>query len=288
MPPVAHRICELDRFDLERRIFPDRKVDAQESGTPLQRHFQIDLLPLLFLTNREGELDGLTLFREGFLSLFHPAKSAFPSGSSNSQRELKRTGQVPQLCGSEKGGASIRSHLKRTFDKGRVAELGNESRVESATRCRRVFPVGRIRFRGEGSGIGGIHPAHVIDEKEDDVGSFLGMPESDRTQQDENENAEKPRKSHNGSTLIQNLAYDDVLPMIKTISRIGNSRGLVFDSALLQLAHLKEGDEVNVEVHSGGTITITPIKPEPTHEDIEEAIEETMNESADTLEKLAK
>lgn len=48
--------------------------------------------------------------------------------------------------------------------------------------------------------------------------------------------------------------------MIKTITKIGNSRGLIFDSALLQLARLKEGDQVNVEVHPGGTITITPFE----------------------------
>jgi antitoxin component of MazEF toxin-antitoxin module len=30
---------------------------------------------------------------------------------------------------------------------------------------------------------------------------------------------------------------------------------------LLQLSHLKAGDEVNVEVHPGGTITITPMDP---------------------------
>jgi antitoxin component of MazEF toxin-antitoxin module len=47
--------------------------------------------------------------------------------------------------------------------------------------------------------------------------------------------------------------------MIKTITKIGNSRGIIFDAALLELAHLKEGDEVNVEVHSGGTITIAPV-----------------------------
>jgi antitoxin component of MazEF toxin-antitoxin module len=47
--------------------------------------------------------------------------------------------------------------------------------------------------------------------------------------------------------------------MIKTITKIGNSRGIIFDAALLELAHLKEGDEVNVEVHSGGTITIVPM-----------------------------
>jgi antitoxin component of MazEF toxin-antitoxin module len=49
--------------------------------------------------------------------------------------------------------------------------------------------------------------------------------------------------------------------MLKTISKIGNSQGLIFDTALLQLARLKVGDEVNVEVHVGGTITITPINP---------------------------
>lgn len=46
--------------------------------------------------------------------------------------------------------------------------------------------------------------------------------------------------------------------MIKTITKIGNSRGLIFDRALLQLARLKGGDQVNIEVHAGGTITIAP------------------------------
>ncbi|MBB5032575.1 AbrB/MazE/SpoVT family DNA-binding domain-containing protein [Prosthecobacter vanneervenii] len=49
--------------------------------------------------------------------------------------------------------------------------------------------------------------------------------------------------------------------MVKTISKIGNSQGIIFDSALLQLARLKVGDEVNVEVHAGGTITIVPLMP---------------------------
>jgi len=49
--------------------------------------------------------------------------------------------------------------------------------------------------------------------------------------------------------------------MVKTIYTIGNSQGLIFDSALLQLARLKVGDQVNVEVHPGGTITIAPMKP---------------------------
>ena len=49
--------------------------------------------------------------------------------------------------------------------------------------------------------------------------------------------------------------------MIKTVAKIGNSQGIILDSALLQLARLKVGDEVNVEVHAGGTITITPMEP---------------------------
>lgn len=49
--------------------------------------------------------------------------------------------------------------------------------------------------------------------------------------------------------------------MIKRIAKIGNSQGLIFDAALLELAHLKPGDDVNVEVHEGGTLTLTPIRP---------------------------
>jgi antitoxin component of MazEF toxin-antitoxin module len=55
--------------------------------------------------------------------------------------------------------------------------------------------------------------------------------------------------------------------MIKTISKIGNSHGLIFDSALLQLARLQPGDTVNVEVHSSGTITLTPTEHHPIAED---------------------
>ena len=49
--------------------------------------------------------------------------------------------------------------------------------------------------------------------------------------------------------------------MTKTITKIGNSHGLIFDAALMDMAHLKAGDQVNVEIHSGGTITITPLQP---------------------------
>ena len=48
--------------------------------------------------------------------------------------------------------------------------------------------------------------------------------------------------------------------MTKTITKVGNSQGIIFDTALMELAHLKVGDELNVELHQGGTITLTPIR----------------------------
>jgi len=48
--------------------------------------------------------------------------------------------------------------------------------------------------------------------------------------------------------------------MIKTITKVGNSHGIIFDAALMDSAHLKLGDQVNVEIHDGGTITLTPMK----------------------------
>lgn len=75
--------------------------------------------------------------------------------------------------------------------------------------------------------------------------------------------------------------------MIKTIRKIGNSQGLIFDAALLELAHLKVGDEVNVEVHEGGTLTLTPIRPRPTREEVSKVIQATMRDYAETMKKLA-
>lgn len=75
--------------------------------------------------------------------------------------------------------------------------------------------------------------------------------------------------------------------MIKTISKIGNSQGLIFDAALMQLARLKVGDEVNVEIHSGGTITIAPLTKLPAAEEVTSLIQDTMKRYATTMRKLA-
>ena len=54
--------------------------------------------------------------------------------------------------------------------------------------------------------------------------------------------------------------------MTKTITKVGNSQGLIFDAALMEMTHLKVGDQVNVTVHEGGAVVLTPLRPtiEPT------------------------
>jgi antitoxin component of MazEF toxin-antitoxin module len=75
--------------------------------------------------------------------------------------------------------------------------------------------------------------------------------------------------------------------MVKTITKIGNSQGIIFDAALLGMARLAPGDEVNIEVHRGGTITLTPIRPQPSAEEVTGVIRETMKKYARTMKKLA-
>jgi antitoxin component of MazEF toxin-antitoxin module len=75
--------------------------------------------------------------------------------------------------------------------------------------------------------------------------------------------------------------------MIKTITKVGNSQGIIFDAALMELAHLKAGDDLNVEVHDGGTLTLTPIRSRPSRQEVSKAIKSTMKDYARTMKKLA-
>ena len=75
--------------------------------------------------------------------------------------------------------------------------------------------------------------------------------------------------------------------MTKTIAKVGNSNGIIFDATLMDLAHLKTGDMVNVEVHAGGTITLTPIRPRPSRELVTKTIRATLKDYARTMKRLA-
>jgi antitoxin component of MazEF toxin-antitoxin module len=75
--------------------------------------------------------------------------------------------------------------------------------------------------------------------------------------------------------------------MIKTITKVGNSQGIILDAALLELAHLKPGDDLNVEVHEGGTLTLTPIRSRPSRIEVSKIIKSTMKDYAWTMKKLS-
>ena len=55
----------------------------------------------------------------------------------------------------------------------------------------------------------------------------------------------------------------------------------------MELAHLKMGDEVNVELHAGGTITLTPLRARPSREEVTKVIKSTVKDYARTMKKLA-
>lgn len=75
--------------------------------------------------------------------------------------------------------------------------------------------------------------------------------------------------------------------MLKTITRIGNSQGLIFDAALRELSGLQPGDQVNVTVHEGGTITLTPIRKAASPADVRATIKKTVKDYRKTLRRLA-
>jgi antitoxin component of MazEF toxin-antitoxin module len=75
--------------------------------------------------------------------------------------------------------------------------------------------------------------------------------------------------------------------MLKTIGKVGNSQGLIFDAALRGLTGLKAGDQVNVTVHEGGTIVITPMRPTLSEEDAAAAARVLIRRNAALFKRLA-
>lgn len=75
--------------------------------------------------------------------------------------------------------------------------------------------------------------------------------------------------------------------MLKTITKVGNSQGLIFDNALCELAGLKAGDQVNVTVHEGGTIVLTPMRAQISAADATKAAKELIRRNAEVFKRLA-
>jgi len=76
--------------------------------------------------------------------------------------------------------------------------------------------------------------------------------------------------------------------MTKTITKVGNSQGIIFDAALMDLARIKVGDQVNVTiVPESGAILLMPLRPGPSKEEITSVIGKTAKDYRKTLRKLA-
>ena len=75
--------------------------------------------------------------------------------------------------------------------------------------------------------------------------------------------------------------------MIKKITKVGNSQGLILDNALMDLTGLRVGDQVDVTVAPGGTVVITPIRKAAPREQVSATIRKTVKDYRKTLKKLA-
>ena len=75
--------------------------------------------------------------------------------------------------------------------------------------------------------------------------------------------------------------------MLKTISKIGNSLGLIFDEALRELTGLKAGDEVNITVEDDGRVVITPVSKSTDPPEVGKTVRRTLRDYRKTLRKLA-
>ena len=76
--------------------------------------------------------------------------------------------------------------------------------------------------------------------------------------------------------------------MTKTITKVGNSQGIIFDTALMDLARVKVGDQVNITVvPNTGAIVLMPLRSGPSAEEVRSAIKKTAKDHRKTLRKLA-
>lgn len=75
--------------------------------------------------------------------------------------------------------------------------------------------------------------------------------------------------------------------MIKTITKIGNSQGLMIDAAMMDLARIKVGDQVSITVHEGGSIVLTPLRPVITPEKAAAAAKRLIKKNAELFRRLS-
>jgi antitoxin component of MazEF toxin-antitoxin module len=77
--------------------------------------------------------------------------------------------------------------------------------------------------------------------------------------------------------------------MTKTITKIGNSQGVLFDAAFMDLARLKVGDRVDATIiPDSGAIILMPLrKNAPMRHEVSATIKNTIRDYRRTLKRLA-
>jgi antitoxin component of MazEF toxin-antitoxin module len=75
--------------------------------------------------------------------------------------------------------------------------------------------------------------------------------------------------------------------MIKTITKVGNSQGIMLDAAIMDLARLKVGDAMNLTVHESGAIYLTPVRPVVTPEEASAAAGEIIAKNKELFRRLS-
>jgi antitoxin component of MazEF toxin-antitoxin module len=75
--------------------------------------------------------------------------------------------------------------------------------------------------------------------------------------------------------------------MTKTVTKIGNSQGIIFDTAFMDMAHLKVGDRLQVTFHQGGSVVLTPEKPVITPEMARETARKLIQENDELFRRLS-
>ncbi len=64
-------------------------------------------------------------------------------------------------------------------------------------------------------------------------------------------------------------------------------REIFFDPVLMKMADLQTGDELDVDVDDAGTLTLTPIRQGPSYVEVLQVIRSTMKDYAQTMKQLA-
>jgi len=84
------------------------------------------------------------------------------------------------------------------------------------------------------------------------------------------------------------LLRNTLFYMIKTVTKIGNSKGIILDTALLEMAHLKEGDQLSVSIHEGGTISFTPLRDTISPAEATETAKSIIGANSELFDRLSK